>query len=696
MKKRKNYLKTKSSNDNHLKVVHPVSPITNTYNWKRVFYGIVIVLTLTMLVVGWGTGFHSDEMDQNAYGKTVIKYYNSFGKDTSFLHPHLPNGVEVAPAIKTYGVLFDVFLNNVTSVLGLDYEYDVRHVLIQLSALLCMFFASLISVQLTKSYFIATLTFLILYLTPTFFGHSLMNCRDIPFALGYTACLYFFIERITHLKHLSYKRTLFLALALGFAMSVRIGGLMLYVVMLVALLFMVLKDRKTLIDAIKSNHLFKWLAHFLILLFIPMLILAFSHPYILLSPIENFITCVNTAVKFPNKIPLNYDGKFMDSFTIPKTYLINWFSITLPMLVMVLLGIGLFSIFWYKHSKKNQTIYLILIFAIVFPIVYTIVKSSNLYTGWRHFLFVYPAAVVLATWWLSKVSFKNVKQQYLCLGLVLVLLGHPIQWMIKNHPFEYVYFNEWSGGFNENYYKYETDGWQLSAKKALEWLQTQEHFKNRKDKYIASNSPSALWYLLKEKYNDTNTKVAVSSFKSINMVDWDYMILNVNFLEPKVLKDHYPPYRCIKTIDVDDKPVCAILYDTIRHDYHAYEAFEKEEYQKADSLLRIYRKEEPTSEKVLLLSSLAKYQLGQYDSSIQFASKYLDIYPPNGNLLYCLSMCYYQKGRYKEALEMLEFSVDFGKQMDKKVLLQFIELSKFNNHKERVDFYTDQLKKYKG
>jgi tetratricopeptide (TPR) repeat protein len=488
---------------------------------------------------------------------------------------------------------------------------------------------------------------------------------------------------------------MYLSLALGFAMSVRIGGLMLYVVMLVALMFMIVRDRAFLMDSLKSNHLFKWVAHLLILLIVPILILSLSHPYILLSPIDNFLTCVNTAVKFPNKIPLNYDGKFMDSFTIPKTYLIKWFSITLPIVVMGFLMIGLLAIFWYKHSKKNQTFYLILIFAMVFPIAYAIYKSSSLYTGWRHFLFVYPAAVVIATWWISKIPFKNIKQQFLSLGIILLLLGHPIQWMIKNHPFEYVYFNEWSGGFDEKYYEYETDGWQLSAKKALEWLETQDHFKNRKDKYIASNSPSAIWYMLKEKYNDTNTQVAVSSFKSINMVDWDYLILNVNFLEPKILKEYFPPYRCIKTIDVDNRPVCAILYDTIRRDYHAYEAFEMNEFQKADSLLRIYRKEEPRAEKILLLSSLTKYQIGQYDSSIRFATQYLDIYPPNGNLLYGMAMCYYQKGNYKKALELLEFSIDFGHPMDKKVLLQFVELSKLTNSKERHEFYLKRLNEIK-
>jgi tetratricopeptide (TPR) repeat protein len=695
MKKRRNNLKSKTAYESHLRVTHPMPIVENSKNWKKVFYSTVVLLSITMLIAGWGTGFHSDEMDQNAYGKTVIKYYNSFGKDTSFLHPHLPNGVEVAPAIKTYGVLFDVFLNNVTSVFNLKYEYDVRHSLIQLSALLCLFFASLISVQLTKSYLIATITFVLIYFTPTFFGHSLMNCRDIPFALGYTACLYFMIEFITHLKHLTFKRSIFFALALGFAMSVRIGGLMLYVIMLVALLFMIIKDRAYLLDAFKSNQLLKWVAHLLILGVVPMVILALSHPYILLSPIENFLTCVNTAVKFPNKIPLNYDGKLMDSFTIPKTYLINWFSITIPVVVILMFVLGLFSVFWFKHSKKNQTFYLILIFAIVFPVGYSILKSSALYTGWRHFLFVYPTAVVIATWWISKIPLKNIKQQYLCLGIVFVFLLHPIQWMIKNHPFEYIYFNELSGGFDEKYYEYETDGWQLSAKKALEWLETQDHFKNRKNKFIASNSPSAIWYLLKEKYKDTNTQVAVSSFKSINMVDWDYMILNVNFLEPKILKEYFPPYRCIKTIDVDNRPVCAILYDTIRQDYHAYEAFEKDEYQKADSLLRIYRKEEPKAEKILLLSSLTKYQLGQYDSSIQYANQYLDIYPPNGNLLYGMAMCYYQKANYKKALELLEFSIDFGHPMDRKVLLQFIELSKFTNSKERYEFYLKRLKEMK-
>src|SRR6185369_1804654 len=98
------------------------------------------------------------------------------------------------------------------------------------------------------------------------------------------------------------------------------------------------------------------------------------------------------------------------------------------------------------------------------------------YDGLRHFLFLLPVAAVLAA--MSFIEFlKNTKSNPLRWGIVAaaglnmaVAAGH----MARLHPYEYVYFNEMTGGLRGSEGKFDNDYWGASYKEAVEWLRKNE------------------------------------------------------------------------------------------------------------------------------------------------------------------------------------------------------------------------------
>ena len=158
---------------------------------------------------------------------------------------------------------------------------------------------------------------------------------------------------------------------------------------------------------------------------------------------------------------------FMPWYYLPKSMVI-----TIP--VIVLSGLILFYFLSEKYlSTEKVLLYGFLIFTVLFPIFFVIYEKSNLYSSWRQFLFLYPGIVLLAAtdsvYFIE--IFKRTIFQYGVLLIILVLLSiHPVKFMILNHPYYYMYYNQLVGGLKGAYSNYETDYYYVSQTEASEWL----------------------------------------------------------------------------------------------------------------------------------------------------------------------------------------------------------------------------------
>ncbi len=168
----------------------------------------IIALTFHDYGVTW------DESVRNAYGHHVLNYYLSFFRDTSALHSG-----------NLYGGLFDGLAALVQEMSPFGH-YETRHLL---NAIFGWF--TLVAVMKLGSLvggpwggFFAVL---LLLLSPRIYGHMFNNPKDIPFAMGYLWSLYYLVRTFPHWPLIPRGLVFKLGIAIGLALGVRVGGLLL-------------------------------------------------------------------------------------------------------------------------------------------------------------------------------------------------------------------------------------------------------------------------------------------------------------------------------------------------------------------------------------------------------------------------------------------------------------------------------------
>lgn len=90
----------------------------------------------------------------------------------------------------------------------------------------------------------------------------------------------------------------------------------------------------------------------------------------------------------------------------------------------------------------------------------------------RHFLFVVPSMCVVAgVGWLRLFERAGAgKMRTAAMGVLVLLVLEPGVWLVRAHPWEYVYFSPLVGGLSAGSRRYETEYWGLSLRQAVEWI----------------------------------------------------------------------------------------------------------------------------------------------------------------------------------------------------------------------------------
>ena len=73
--------------------------------------------------------------------------------------------------------------------------------------------------SLSLGFYLWTLSFLLLALTPSWFGHLFINPKDIPFAAGYVWSLYFLVRCLESVPMVPWCRSVALSIALGLTLT---------------------------------------------------------------------------------------------------------------------------------------------------------------------------------------------------------------------------------------------------------------------------------------------------------------------------------------------------------------------------------------------------------------------------------------------------------------------------------------------
>ncbi len=657
--------------------------ILNEKILRIIFWLLAGLFGIALPLMSLDAGISGDEFVNYEHAEYVYNYFTE--GDTTCMHG-VRKGSTNPTHLEYYGQSFDNITYFINKIFHVDNIYEVRHVFNSLCGSLIILIVGLFLVK-TCGWRAGILGLLLMFLSPRFIGHSFNNPKDIPFALGYTFSIYQMALLVTELPKTSIKRLVFIGLGIAFANSVRIGGLIMipYLFLFCGLWYFFLNPEKktwrTWVFWKKGFILIGKLSLVCISAYFASLIL---WPYALKNPLRHPYESLQMMEHFATNLRQIFEGGNIFSTEAPWYYLPKYMLISIP--IVVLIGFFASIIFLPKIWKRVSPLTLFIVFfSVIFPISYIIYKHSNVYGGWRHILFTYPTLVVAAGYGWETI-YQWAKNKYFQYGLYVVttiFLILPLVHIVKSHPHEYVYYNEFAGGVANNYGMYEMDYYQHSTRAATSWLlnhlkETGELEKaiSSKDKIIiASNDAYSLTYYVRK---DTNAIIPIYiRYYERGNKNWDYaVVVNTYINAYQLQKGIWPPKNTIHTINVDGKPISAIIKRT---DYSDYEAnilvnslndttlSNEEKFVNLRLAITKYRKaleSDPYNESALYGIINTYSSLRQTDSVLYFSEKLVEACPSENFLSYAANIyiSVYQQTKNQKYLDRV---IDLRKQVIK-------------------------------
>lgn len=612
-----------------------------------------VIFFAGLLILGFDSGYHSDEMDINQYGKNVLKYYTSMASDSSYKNVILPDGTKAMGSLQTYGTNFDFTYAIIDSLFSFDKDYLVRHIINQLLGAFTLLFTSLLVYKVSKSMAGAISAAILLGCTPVFFGLSVFDTKDIPFALGYIMSTYYSIKIYHNLPELNWKNVLKLSLAFFIIMGTRLGGGIVIINFGLLLLIGIISHpviKKQRIGFIKKN-IVKLICG-IGAVFVALII--FTPALQTSNPIAAMMDIISFQSNFPQKIPFFFEGEKILSTNLPKHYLPTVLSKTLPEFIIFLaaiLPLALVVMF-----RKKTTLWF-LFFVVTFPIIYAYQKNMPLYNHWRHLIFIYPCLIAFMGSIIGLLEQKfNSGRTWIPIAICAIGMAQPALHILKNKDLSYFYFNPLSGGLEENFSQYENDYWQIGIKDAYDWLLENElKYGNNKDSIsIATNGYSVLKDLAG---NTKPLKFIRIGVTTKSQTAWDYAIFSSIFVPRYILEYEWPLYETIHTIDVEDKAVICIVKKENYDDMKAIQMIRQGNYEEGIALSDKYLKEDPANLFVAEIKANGLIQKHEYKACIELSNKALMSNPTYSNFYYLRGVSKANLGLYDAAIEDLNYAI---------------------------------------
>lgn len=438
--------------------------------WDRLSFGLVIVGAALVLLTFRDYGVTWDEDVHNWYGNFVLNYYLSFFGDKTALHWR---------DLYNYGAVFDMTaaaLNRISPI-GV---YETRHLLNGLVGILGLLGCWKLGRATAgpRAGFIAAL---FLLLTPNYYGQMFNNPKDIPFAVGAVWTTYYMVRIIPELPRPPLGLAIKLGAAIGIAMAVRIGGLLLvcYLGLLLALEGVwraAAARRATMLVASAWTSLRRVLVPVALVAYPVMLMF---WPWAQTDPIENPLRALAFFSHQSFPFYTLFAGRFIPATDLPWTYLPTYIALALPELVLALLlcaplaAVAALRRNGFHLRREPALAAFVLGLGIVFPVAYAIAIKAVLFDGMRHFIFVLPLIAVVAAVaadrgldWLARFPYRRP----VWVALALYGLAH-VSIMALLHPDQYVYYNAFVGGVEGAQHKFKLDYWANSYAEAVQGLE---------------------------------------------------------------------------------------------------------------------------------------------------------------------------------------------------------------------------------
>ena len=343
-----------------------------------------------------------------------------------------------------YPIFFDLlteFLVDIFNIKTSKGIFELRHI-----TNFIIFYVSLVFLfKLLKKRFdsnvLSILGVLLVFLSPRIFSESFYNSKDILFLSLSVINLYYSYKFINSQNK---KNLIFYSLSAGLLINSRVMGLFFPILTFSFIIFEILESKYFLRD-----KLIKIFISFIIIFFIVFLF----WPFMWTNTVDKFLFYLNFVQQNLGVFTNTYFGETILSTQTPWHFRFIWISITIPILVILFSMLGFIKIFFtliknISNLEKTNKLWLskferfdFFIFILFFFPLLSLLKFTNSFDGWRHYYYIYPLLIYFNILFLKHLKISNINLYKLSIFLISVNLSLVGDWMIKNHPHQYTYFN---------------------------------------------------------------------------------------------------------------------------------------------------------------------------------------------------------------------------------------------------------------
>ncbi len=626
----------------------PVNPAINDQLFRKIFWGIALVLLVGMPILSTQYGITADEWGNKAYGELCLDYFTSFGEKKEAL-TYAPRGGEV---MYCYGPTLDLISAAIYRTTGAD-PYTIRHLLLSLMGVLIFVATGLMGYLLGGNWRTGLLAMLFAVFSPRLFGDSMNSPKDITFAAGYILTICSLIKFIQELPQPTWKTTLLIIVGIGIGLGSRAPGLALvaYVPFFVGVEVLLRKQVRQAVfgdSSVLKNVLLKTgvaiLGGYLLgILF---------WPFALANPFKNPLTALETLTNFPISIKTLFEGTKIYSTSLPWYYVPKYMMVSTPL--YFLLGVVVFLVaFPLARRHFNQRYLFLVLFVALFPWLYGVSKHSAFYNGWRHTTFIYPPLIALTAVGFEYFfrRFNGIGQKVL-VGILASSMALPLWFMVKNHPYQYTYYNELTGGTKGAFAKYEMDYFGVSTREIADWMKINIPAIQKDSVIIASD----YFVPLKDYFTDyPKLKMAYRRYYQRSEFDWDYGVFLTGHLNPSHFKNPavFPPAGTIHKIEVNGAPIGFIVKRVSKDDFIGIQLIKQGKIQESIPYLEKARQLDANNEVVRLYLANAYVNVGKFNESLQESQKALEIFPEYLGAMTTMAIAYINLNQNDNAVFML-------------------------------------------
>jgi len=481
---------------------------------RRPLLYFLLFYTVLAFAVHSDFGLTWDESDVYMRG-TLLQNSFGTGKPGLLVEKHEdPDGNEVYN--HTYGMLL--------SLANPDTDVDRFHGLNLAAAALGYAAAYELVFQATGDPRAALLGPVFLLLNPRFFGHSVADPKDMPFAVFNLV----FLALLAALPNRRFAwKTAILGLALFLVMSQRLAGGSL--VLLAAFWDLSLAPAKDRLSPGRTA------LHLTGVSAIAFSLLLATWPYLRLAPLAHLWEILNLTAHFPYNGTVLFMGKVSPVHGLPASYPWVWLGIGVP---LGILALALSAPFLCRPWREKPAAALVLS-ALGLNLGLILLLRPFLYDGLRHLLFLLPllsVAAALGAWEVWRLLPKGLPRSAFLAVLVLANTSTAFR-MADLHPYEYVYFNEAVGGLRGAEGRFETDYWGAAYREAATWLRDNELADPKRAVKIHSEGMAFQC-------------LAFLADRPVHWVpvgaDWDYFISSTRGGGWKLAGNHAPIYTVVR------------------------------------------------------------------------------------------------------------------------------------------------------